>query len=120
MPQRHANDGQRKKSKNAGKHKADPHARSVRLSTGGGRGTLKSDTAAAAAADSAIADEFDARGIEGFDELHQGIDIAADHALACFHALNRGNRQACQLGKLLLIQSRQGSGSAKLRSTYHV
>src|SRR6058998_135394 len=46
------------------------------------RRRLQSHPAAAARTGGAVADEFDAGGVERGDQLHQRIDIAADDAVA--------------------------------------
>src|SRR6266481_2247997 len=43
--------------------------------------------------DRPFADQFDARGRERVDELHQRIDISANDPVARFHALDRGQRE---------------------------
>jgi hypothetical protein len=51
----------------------------------------QANTASACVAGGPLTNELDACGIEGADELHQGIDIAANHAFAGFHALDCGH-----------------------------
>ena len=53
-------------------------------------------------------------------ELHQLIDVAADYALTRLHALDCRDRQARKLGQPALVDPEQGTGSAELRSSYHV
>ena len=75
--------------------------------------------APAAWAGRALADELDAGGIERADQFHQRIDIAADDAIARFHALDRRHRQARKFGQLALVDAEQGSGGPELRGGYH-
>ena len=58
-------------------------------------------TAAALTASSAISSMPAA--LSAADQLHQRIDIAADHAVARFHALDRRDRQAREFRELALV-----------------
>src|SRR5262245_33647628 len=64
---------------------------------------LQPHAAAPTLADGSLADQFDARRRERAHELHQGIDVAADHALARFHPLDRGQREPRALGEGALV-----------------
>ena len=81
---------------------------------------LEADAAAAGLAGRAFADELDAGGIEGADEPHQRIDVAANDAFARFHALDGGHRQAGKVGKLALVEPGERPRGAKLRGRNHV
>src|SRR5256885_8863725 len=50
---------------------------------------LQPDAAAAAVARRALVDELDPEAVKRGDQLHQRLDVAADHAVARFHALDR-------------------------------
>ena len=56
---------------------------------------------------------------EGLDQLHQGIDVAADHAVTGLHALDGRQGQAGQLGQLALVDLQQGTGGTHLRGGDH-
>jgi hypothetical protein len=66
----------------------------------------------AALAWSTFADQFDAGRAERAGELHQRIDVTADDAVACFHALDGRDRQAGRLGQLALVDAEKGPGGA--------
>jgi hypothetical protein len=70
-------------------------------------------------AHSIVADEFNSQGIERRDELHQGIDIAADDTFARFHALNGRQGKTSRLSELALIDAEDGAASAQLASSNH-
>src|SRR5581483_7019394 len=76
---------------------------------------LQAHAAPAALAHGSHTDQLDARCVERFDQLHERVDIAADHAVACLHSLNRGKRKASHLGQLALIDSKQSPRSPQLR-----
>src|ERR1700730_4601106 len=77
---------------------------------------LQPDTAAASVAHGTIADQLNADGVQGFHQLHQGIDIAADDALARFHALDGRYGEASQFREAPLIKAGQGSCRTQLSS----
>ena len=56
-------------------------------------------------ADGSFADELHTRGLQGGDELHQRIHIAANHALARLHSLNGGQRQSAGRGQCALVHA---------------
>ena len=58
--------------------------------------------------------------LERPDQLHQRIDVAADHAVARLHALDRRNRQAAQIGELALIDAEKRAGGPKLTGGDHI
>jgi hypothetical protein len=72
-------------------------------------------TSAFALACSTFSDQLDAGGFERLDQLHERVDIAADHSPAPFHPLDRRQRQAGQLGQLALVDTKEGARSAQLR-----
>ena len=82
-------------------------------------GSLQPHAAAAAVAGRVVGDELDAERVERRDKLHQRIDIAADHALAGFHALDGRQRQAGQFSKRALIDAEDCSGGAQLARSDH-
>src|SRR6266571_982262 len=67
-----------------------------------------------------VGDEFDAAGVKRCHQLHQRIDIAADHAVARLHSLDGRERQAGQLGELALVDAKQRTRGTKLCSSNHV
>ena len=66
-----------------------------------------------------VGDELDAERIEGGDELHQRIDVAADHALARFHALDGRQRQPGRFSELALINAEKRARSPELAGGDH-
>ena len=68
----------------------------------------------------ALADEFDAGGIERGNQFHEGVDVAANDALAGFHPLDRRDGKPGQIGKFALIDAEKRPGGAELRSCNHV
>jgi hypothetical protein len=62
------------------------------------RWPLEPHTSATSIAGRILADQLDAGGIEGANDLHQGIDYAAHVALARFHALHGRERHTCKVG----------------------
>src|SRR5262245_6650133 len=64
---------------------------------------LQPHAAAPGLADGSLADQLNPRRRERIDELHQGIDVAADHPFARFHALDRGQRKPRALGEVALV-----------------
>lgn len=70
--------------------------------------------AAAARACRPFSDHLDAGVFQRAHHLHKRIDAAADDAVACFHALDRGHREPAQLGKAPLADAEQRAGGAKL------
>src|SRR5580704_1574657 len=81
---------------------------------------LQPNTAAARLAQGALANQLNADGVQCFHQLHQGIDIAADDALARFHALDSGYGETSQFGEATLIKADQGSCRTQLGSGHHV
>jgi hypothetical protein len=75
--------------------------------------------ASAAVADRSLADQFDARRRQRFDEFHQRIHIAPDDPVARFHALDGGQRKTRTLGQLALIDLQQRSCGSHLCAGYH-
>ena len=71
----------------------------------------ESYAAAAAIAAGILADQVDARGIDGLDDLGQRFDDAADSAVAGFHALYGRKGNARPPGQRLLVDTKKGSGS---------
>jgi hypothetical protein len=70
--------------------------------------------------DCALCDELDAGCIQGGHELRERIDVAANDAVACLHALNGRERQSSELGQLSLVDSKQGSSASQLGGCNHV
>jgi len=54
----------------------------------------------------AFVDHLDSGGVEGCDQLDQGIDIAAHHQLGSLHALNRRHGKPGQFGEPALVDAR--------------
>src|SRR6266700_1076088 len=84
------------------------------------RAILQPNTAPTGLAHDTLADQLDADGVQCFDQLHQGIDIAADHVLTCFHALDGRHGQISQFGEATLVKAGQGSRRTQLGSGDHV
>ena len=64
---------------------------------------------------------FDAEAIERRDQLHQRLDVAADHAVARFHALDGGQGQARRaFGQRALVDSGEGPGGPQLARRDHM
>ena len=53
------------------------------------------------------------------DELHQGIHVATDDALARLHALDGGQGELGGLGQRALVHAEKRAGGAELGSGYH-
>ena len=68
---------------------------------------FQADAAPALRAGGSLADEFHARAAQRLDQFHQRIDIAANDAVARFHALNGRYRKARQFGELALIDAEE-------------
>src|SRR4051794_33730938 len=71
--------------------------------------------ASAAFAHGVVADELDAGGRNRGRELHERVDIAADHVRARFHPLDRRQRKAAKLGELALVDAEKGPRGPQLR-----
>ena len=85
-----------------------------RAVVGVGAGELHPEDVLAALADGVIADELDANTGERSDELHERVDVAADHVLARLHTLDRRHGQARQLGELSLVNTQEGTRRPQL------
>src|SRR5215470_13466411 len=81
---------------------------------------LQSHATPAALTCRALADELDARDGKGLDQLHQRVDVAADDAVARFHALDGGQRETRAPGKLALIEPQERPRRPHLGASYHV
>ena len=81
---------------------------------------LQTHATAAALAHRAFADQLDPGGVERLGQLHQRIDITANHAVAGFHPLDRRQGKPGHLGKLALGEAEQGPGGTKLCGRNHV
>src|SRR5258705_6995997 len=79
----------------------------------------QADTAAAALARRTFVDQFDAQPLERRNQLHQRLDVAADHPIARLHALDRGQRKTRGLGQLALVDTREGARGAQLPGGDH-
>jgi hypothetical protein len=64
-------------------------------------------------------DQFDPRIFQCGNQLHQGIDVAADNAVARFHALDGRDWKACKVGGLPLIYVQERSGRPELVGRNH-
>ena len=71
-------------------------------------------------AERALRNQLDPGGVERSDQLHQRIDIAADHPFARLHALDCRDGKPGELGQPALVDAEQCPGGAQLRSSYHV
>ncbi len=72
------------------------------------------DAPAAGRACNARIDQLDPRIIKGGNQLHQRIDIAADDAVAGFHALDRRHRKVGEPGHLPLIDVQERARGPEL------
>ena len=57
--------------------------------------------------------------VERRDELHQRIHVAANYAIARFHALNGRNGKPREFSDLPLIEPKERPRGTKLRRAYH-
>src|SRR5258705_6675448 len=80
---------------------------------------LQPDAAAAGFARRALVDELDPKAVERGDQLHQRLHIAADYAVARFHALDRGQRKPRGLGERPLIDAGERPGGPQLSRRDH-
>src|ERR1700722_3204459 len=58
--------------------------------------------------------------LERANDFGQRVDITANEAIACFHALNGGHGELCSLRQNYLIDPKKCPRSAKLWRGYHV
>src|SRR6266478_2172203 len=77
------------------------------------------DTSATSRARDARIDQFDPRSIKRGNQLHERIDVAADHAVAGFHALDRRHRKVRLLSHLPLIDIQERARSPELIGSDH-
>src|SRR5437763_12057654 len=80
---------------------------------------LESDAPSAAFADGTLVDKLDTGFLKRGDELHQGIDVAADHSVARLHALNGGKREPGRGGQVSLVHPHERSCRLELRRGDH-
>jgi hypothetical protein len=64
-------------------------------------------------------DQFNPRILQCGNQLHQGIDVAADDAVAGFHALDGGDGKVCKVGGLPLIDIQERTGRPELVGRDH-
>src|SRR5260370_39572725 len=64
-------------------------------------------------------DQLDACILKRGNQFHEGIDVAADHAITGLHALDRRNRKVCQIGRLPLIDVQERAGGPELIGSNH-
>src|ERR1051325_11903594 len=76
--------------------------------------------AAAALAYRALVDQLDTGAVQRGDQLHQRLDVAADHAVARLHALDGGQREARRFGERCLVEARKGPRGAQLARGDHL
>ena len=77
------------------------------------------DASATGRARNARIDQFDPRVLKRGNQLHQRIDIAADDAVAGFHALDGGHRKVRQISHLPLIDVQERARSPELIGGNH-
>ena len=77
------------------------------------------DAAASGRARSARIDQLDPGVLKRGNQLHQGIDVAADDAVAGFHALDGRHRKVGQLGHLPLIDVQERARGPELIGGNH-
>jgi hypothetical protein len=58
--------------------------------------------------------KFNARTLQGCNELHEGIHVATDHAFARLHPLDGRNREVRKFGRLALIDIEKSPCGPKL------
>ena len=63
--------------------------------------------------------QLDACILKRGNQFHEGIDVAADHAVTGLHALDRRNRKVCQIGRLPLIDVQERAGGPELIGSNH-
>src|SRR5687767_3481793 len=80
---------------------------------------LQPDTATAAGTGRIRTDQLDPGLVQGRDQLHQRIDVAANHVLAGFHALNGGDRQSRPLRQAALVDPKERPRRAHLSRRDH-
>src|SRR5438132_8470242 len=81
------------------------HVRATMTVIGGS--CFQPDAAAAAGTLRIVSNQFDPGCIECCYELHQRVDIAANDAVASFHALDGWQRQAGKVRELALVDTNQ-------------
>jgi hypothetical protein len=80
---------------------------------------LEPDASAASQALGIWTNQLDSRVLQSGNQLHQRIDVAADDAVTCFHALNGWHRKIRQFGRLPLIYIQERAGGPELISGNH-
>src|SRR3954454_12959257 len=75
--------------------------------------------ASAASADGTLPDQLDSILRQAVDELHERVDLAANHPLRSFHTLDRRHGEAAPVSELPLVEPQQGSGRPELRPSNH-
>src|ERR1043166_5054160 len=76
--------------------------------------------AAAGLAYRALVDQLDAGAVQRGDQLHQRLDVAADHAVARLHALYGGQREARRLGERRLVEAGERACGTQLARGDHL
>src|SRR5258708_36219046 len=77
------------------------------------------DAAAAGRAGKTGVDQLDPGVVERGHELHQRIDVAADDAVARFHALDRRHRKVGELSHFALIDAQERTRGPELIGRNH-
>lgn len=80
---------------------------------------LEPDASAASQAPGIWTNQLDSRALQSGNQLHQRIDVTADDAVTCFHALNSWHRKIRQFGRLPLIYIQERAGGPELISGNH-
>jgi hypothetical protein len=79
----------------------------------------ETNAATAVGAGNARIDQFNPGVLKRGNQLHEGVDVAADDAIARFHALDGGDGKVCELGGLPLIDIQQRSSRPELVGRNH-
>jgi hypothetical protein len=83
-------------------------------------GLLETDASPAFRARGIVSDQLNAGTIKGIDHFGQRVDHASHYAVARFHALDRWQRDAGEIGKLPLVDTEKGASGSHLGGSDHV
>jgi hypothetical protein len=64
-------------------------------------------------------DQFDPGILQGRNQFHQRIDIPTDNSVTCFHALNGGDWETGEFGRLPLVYIQERAGGPELIGRDH-
>jgi hypothetical protein len=77
------------------------------------------DAATSGRARNSRIDQLDACLLKRGNQLHEGVNVAADDAITGFHALNGRHRKGGQIGHLPLIDVQERASGPELMGGYH-